>query len=440
MAAPRARLRLASAAALVLACAAAPASAKDDPYAADCAHLLEELPRQAKVLLAAKEIDWAKATRDLKAQAKSLDSDAAFVDWTVRLLARLKDGHAFISSLAPELEAAAKASREAQAQGRRWTGPRVHVAIAGKKVLVVEASGPAAEQGVTLGMEVLEIDGTPALAWLEKRADELCEREGFSTRRAALHAAGHWGLAGWEGAPIAFTLHDGRDRKQVRIVRQGGPNFAPAGPVIPPAGLAQVGRQSYGKTLAGLGYVHLRDAPEDLPAQLDQALEALGDVPGVILDLRANGGGYDDGVAVGRFVAAGARWRQYTGEGKRPFAGPLVVIVDAGVRSSGETIAGSFKEDGRAYLIGPEPTAGMSSQKVEVQVPSKRLTVRVSVASNKGRFNAGKGIEGLGVAPHQIVPYSAADLRAGIDTQIARAQDLLVAGFPKGVVPYVPPK
>lgn len=426
---------------LVAALAARPAAAKDEPYAADAAFLLEQLPKTAKALLAAKGIDWVKATKELKAEAKKLDSDAAFVRWTERVLARLKDGHAGIVKLSPPLQAAAKAAWEAEANGRRWTGPRVHVATAAKKVLVVEAFGPAAEQGVKIGMEVLEIDGTPALAWLERRADELSDREGFGTRHAALHAAGHWGLAGWEGTAVEFTLHDGRDKRQVRIVRQGGPNFAPAGPAVPPAGLASVGRQSYGRTQAGLGYVHLRDVPENLPAQLDEMLSALGDVPGLILDMRANGGGGCDHEAVfGRFLAAGTRWRQYEGQGRRPFAGPLVVIVDAGVRSTGETVAGGFKEDGRAYMIGPEPTAGMSSQKEELEVPSKRLTVRVSVASNKGRFNGGKGIEGLGVPPHAIVPYSAADLRAGIDTLLARAQDLLVAGFPKGVVPYVPPK
>ena len=91
-------------------------------------------------------------------------------------------------------------------------------------------------------------------------------------------------------------------------------------------------------------------------------------------------------------------------------------------------------------MIGPETTAGMSSQKEELEVPSKRVTVRVSVASNKGRFNGGRGIEGIGVAPHEVVPYDGAELLKGVDTQIRRAEELLKGGFPKGVVPYEPPK
>lgn len=423
---------------------AGPVAAKDEKpaWTQDLEFLLSELPGKARALLVEKKIDWAKATKDLKAEAKKVKDDAAYVRLANRILARLQDGHAGITKLAPDLEAAWKAAQEAEAKGRRFTGPRVHVAPAGERVLVVEAFGPAAEQhGVRVGMEVLTIDDAPAREWLTKRAAAMSDEQGYSTSQAALHAAGHWGLAGWEGTSVSFTLRAGKEKKQVTIPRQGGPNFAPAGPVIPPAGLASVGRQSYGKTATGFGYIHLRDVPETLPAQLDQMLAAIGDVPGLILDMRANGGGGCDHAAVfGRFVAQGARWRQYESQGATPYAGPLVVIVDAGVRSAGETVAGQFKEDGRAYMIGPEPTAGMSSQKEPLTVPSGRLTVLVSVASNKGRFNGGRGIEGLGVPPHEVVPYDGEGLLAGVDTQIARAEALLKDGFPKDSVPYTPPR
>ena len=115
----------------------------------------------------------------------------------------------------------------------------------------------------------------------------------------------------------------------------------------------------------------------------------------------------------------------------------MVVIVDAGVRSAGETISGMFKEDGRAYMIGETPTAGMSSQKTTIQLPSELFALYVSVGSNKGRFNRGKGIEGIGVPPHEIVEYDPDDLANGEDTLIKRAQELLERfpkrGFPERV-------
>jgi C-terminal processing protease CtpA/Prc len=260
---------------------------------------------------------------------------------------------------------------------------------------------------------------------------------GYSTDHQALYAACHWGLADFEGTPIAFDLTQDGERKTVKIVRQGGPNFAPFGPVFAPKDVQTLGRQSYGKTARGFGYIHLRDIPGDLAAQLDTMLAALGDAPGLILDLRANGGGGCDHAAVfGRFVATNKVWRQYPSAGARPFAGPLVLIADAGTRSAGETVAGMFKEDGRGYLIGDTPTAGMSAQKEAIVVPSGLFTVNFAIASNKGRFNDGRGIEGVGVPPNEIVPYDPIELAHGVDTEIRRAEDLLEHGLPKDRVPY----
>ena len=334
----RAWAALALGAALIGAGPSTTAWAKEDTasYAKDLEFLLEELPKKARGLLTDKKIDWPKATKDLKAEVKKVKDDAAFARLVNRILARLRDGHAAVVKVSPEFETALKAAREAEAKGRRWTGPRVHLAPAGDKVLVVEAFGDAAKQGVKVGMEVVSIDQQPARAWLEKRAAEMRDEDSFSTDHAALHAAGHWGMATWEGTPISFELLDGTDRKKVTITRNGGPNFVPAGPVHPPKDLKSVKRTSYGKTEAGFGYIHLRDVPDDLPRQLDEALAAIGDVPGLVLDMRANGGGGCDHEAVfARFVASGARWRHYASQGDKPFAGPMVVIVDAGVRSAG---------------------------------------------------------------------------------------------------------
>jgi C-terminal processing protease CtpA/Prc len=170
-------------------------------------------------------------------------------------------------------------------------------------------------------------------------------------------------------------------------------------------------------------------------------LATIGDAPGLILDMRANGGGGCDHEAVfGRFVPAGKYWGRYQSKGERPFIGPMVVIVDAGVASAGETVAGMFKEDGRAYMIGDAPTAGMSSSKTTLALPSGLFSAYFSVFSNKARFNRGRGIEGVGVPPHEVVPYDPKELAAGIDTQIRRAEELLTKGFPADVVDYEPPK
>jgi carboxyl-terminal processing protease len=113
----------------------------------------------------------------------------------------------------------------------------------------------------------------------------------------------------------------------------------------------------------------------------------------------------------------------------------MVVIVDATVRSAGETAAGMFGEDGRAFVIGESATAGMSSQKTTIELPSKLFALFVSVASNKARFQGGKGLEGIGYIPQELVPFDPADLARQRDTLIARAEALLAA-FPQAQVRY----
>ncbi len=112
----------------------------------------------------------------------------------------------------------------------------------------------------------------------------------------------HWGLSGPAGKLMALELRgvDGK-RKKARVPYSGGSN-APAGPAVLPQGLERIGRQSYGKLPSGFGDTHLRDVKGELPQQLDTMLGSLGNVPGLILDCRANGGsGTDHDAVFGRF-------------------------------------------------------------------------------------------------------------------------------------------
>jgi C-terminal processing protease CtpA/Prc len=401
------------------------------PYAADVTFLLKEFETKAGGLMKVKGIDWNTVRAEFTEAALKVKTDEEQLKLVTRLIGRLQDGHAGIRET--------KVKWPDESRGRKYSGPGVTLLVSEGKVLVSAAYDRVAEQGMGPGTEVVKIDGVPALEWLRKRAKEKQdEGSGYSTDHQALYAACHWGLAGWDGTTITFTAKDDSGAlKEVKLTRGGGTNYVPSGRLYSPVNPKRVGRQTYGKTAEGMGYIHLRDVPGDLPQQLDEMLKDLGDVPGLILDMRANGGGGCDHEAVfGRFLAKGQTWKQYTGSNGVRFTGPMVVIVDAGVRSAGETVTGMFKEDGRAYMIGDAPTAGMASQKMEITTPSGMFTIRFSVSSNKGRFNGGRGIEGIGVPPHELVPMKAEDLRKNEDTEVKRAVELLRKGFPKGVVEY----
>ena len=411
----------------------AAADAGGEVYARDIDFLLAEFEKQAGHFFEAKKIDWPAVIRDFREAVKGVASDTSHLKLCQRLTAKLKDGHAGITQ--------SKITLPNESAGRRWTGPRVHLVTIGDDVFVRLAFKDAESAGLKSGQRVTAIDGIPARQWLEQKVAKLRETEGYSTDHQALYAACHGGLADWEGTRISFSIQsaDGTEKSIFRT-RNGGPNFAPIGPIFPPEGLKSLGRQSYGLTKSGLAYIHLRDVPGDLEKQLDAMLAEIGQAPGLILDLRANGGGGCDHAAVfGRFLPKAEIYDRYEGSGPNPYAGPMVVIIDAGVRSAGETVAGMFKETRRAHTIGDSPTAGMSSSKATITVPSGLLTVRFSITSNMSRYNKGKGIEGLGIPPHQLVPYLATDLAAGRDTQITTAEALLLKGTPPEEVDYVPP-
>lgn len=400
-------------------------------YVSDVEFLLKELGTRAEPLLKVKHIDWKVVADESRALAAMTKTDEEHLQLVARLVGRLQDGHAGIVK--------SKVKWPDESKGRRYTGPRVALMALADRVLVRAAFKDAAAAGLHAGQEVTRIDGRGAQDWLTKKVAVMRNQgQGFSTPQMALYSASHWGLADFEGTHITFEIKDADGNpKTIERVRNGGPNYAPVGPLFPPEGLQFVGRQSYGRTAQGFGYIHLRDVPDTLPMQLQQMLASMTNAKGLVLDMRANGGGGCDHAAVfARFLAKGKPWKGYENKQDDGFIGPMVVIVDAGVRSAGETIAGMFKEDGRAYMIGESATAGMSSQKAEVTTPSGLFTIRFSVSSNKGRFNDGRGIEGIGVSPHEIVVPVAEELLKERDTLIERAEALLKNGFPQGVVPY----
>ena len=431
---------VAAALALPLAVVAPPLTDDSDVYQQDVEFALDALEEQCGHFFDLKGIDWKGVRREFTKAAKEVESVEEHWVLLVRLLARLEDGHARVNPLP-----AAGSPQWPLADEAPQGGPGIFLCRSGKKVLIKNAWGGAAEVGITAGMEVLEIEDERADRWLEAKVAELRDLTSFSTDHQAFYTACHWGLAGERGSTLSLELRTVDRKKKKRTLTRGRESVVPYGPVFPPEGLETIGRQSYGRTPAGYGYIHLRDVPGELPDQLDTMLAAIGPVPGLIVDCRANGGGGVDHDAVfGRFVPRGKELQRRSAypipsAGPNPYGGPVVVIVDAGVRSSGETISGMLKEDGRAYMIGETPTAGMSSSKTTIELPSKLFALYVSVRSNKARFQNGRGIEGIGIEPHELVEYDAQDLDQGVDTALRRAEELL-ADFPQKEVDYDPAK
>ena len=426
------KLRDALAAAALL----APTLCAQVDYVADLRFAIDAIETQCRTLLDSKKIDWRKATAPLLEDAKAVHNESEYGMLLKRLLARLHDGHAEVQP--------GPAAGKLEWPVPETTGPGMFWCQSAGKIYIKNAWNDAERVGLQPGMEVLEVDGQPALQWLEQRIATISDLESFSTPQQAFFYGCHWGLADAPGTKRALVVKKPKGKKSERELVYGRANAVPWGPAFPPAHLKATDDSSdvnYGLTEKKWGYVHIRRCKEALPEQMDKALAEIGSAKGLILDFRANGGGsFDHPAFMGRFVPSGHTYHagdDFESAGPNPFGGPIVAIVDGNVRSAGETAAGLFKDDGRGYVIGESATAGMSSQKTTIELPSKLFALYVSIGSNRSRYNGGKGLEGLGVIPHRIVEYEPEDLAEKVDTLIRVAEELL-AKFPQKDVRYDP--
>lgn len=406
----------------------------DQKYEADVAHLLDAFEEQAGVLLKQKDVDWGAVRKEFTKAAKAVESDAEHIELCARLLARLQDGHAGFTRVDVDMTG--------RGPGETF-GCGLELVEVGKKVYVKRAFGSAEASGIEAGWEVTKLDGLKPDKWLDAAVLKLTDTKGFSTPHAARWAACTWGLMGASGERLSIELKKGKrgTKKATLTYSKAGGEGRLVGPVVFPEGLETLGRDiAWAKLPSGHGYLWIGRVPGDLHELIDKALAGLGDVPGLILDFRANrGGGYDRDAVHGRFVPKGETFGGEASAGPNPYGGPLIVLADPATISAGETIVGEFAEEGRAYLLGPAPTHGASGSKATVTPPSGLFEVRFVIASNKQRFNGGRGVEGIGVPPHEVVEYDGELINAGVDPCIARALELFEKPLPKARVSYVPP-
>jgi len=289
----------------------------------------------------------------------------------------------------------------------------------------------AARTGIEPGMVVLRVDDSPVA---ERIAEIEKKRQPSSSERATRWFIYNRVFAGPADTPVKVALQRGDGSVFEASVRRQIYSAAPevTTHVLP----------------SGNVYIRFDGFQHPITKEFRQALQKFRDAPGLIVDLRRNGGG-DLAVLLpiaGYFFGkktlfakdstrTGKPLSSYVGLFKLPlqlyvgrpgeqiYSGPVVVLVDAHSASSSEVFAAGMQDTLRAKVIGSQ-SCGCVLGIAKPRVMNGGGVLEMSEVlwfSPKGRK-----LEGTGIIPDKIVVPSVADLQRRRDPVLAEADKSLM--------------
>jgi C-terminal processing protease CtpA/Prc len=323
--------------------------------------------------------------------------------------------------------------------------------------------GPAANAGITLGAEILEINGQPidevissTEPWTQpfSTAHNLrLEQQRYAVRFDATTESVEVTYRNPGDQSITVTLPA---VNEIDSFNQTSPTSDRTGFELP---------VEFDVLESGYGYVSIYGFLDNslLTIQLwERMIQQFSDaeLPGLIVDMRVNGGGSgfladqmsayfvvrdDEVIVVGQrgfyseelndfFFDPRGEQRLFLPPDDLRYTGPVAVLVGPGCASACERFAYNLTLDDRAAIIGQYPTAGLGGSVTDFRMPLD-ITIRITT----GRSVDADGnihIEGTGVEPTVWVPVNEdtllGDGDAVLETAVAYLDDLLLIPISDG--------
>jgi carboxyl-terminal processing protease len=373
-------------------------------------------------------VNWAEVRERYRPRMEAAANDQEFYAQFEVMLAELRDAHTSFSpppppGAPPEGQPGSLGLSLAESEGQTV-------------VSEVEADSGAARAGVRPGMILRTVNGRPVeelYALIRANfAGTSSERAFAALQRQAILYGGFLpkprtlGLLSFDNSPFEVTLEQ------------------TPGAQSPP-------RVEARRLASGVGYIKFDRWMPPADARFNAELAKLADTPGLVIDLRANGGGQTDALLniASNFFAAPTyiggfrrrdgtldRYLTHARAARPPYLQPVVILVDERSASASETFAIFMQESGRAYVIGRQSNGALLNTRIRRIKGGGELRVSVrAYVSPQGRVP-----EGAGVVPDQTVPLMISDLRQGRDAALAAAEAYLAAQQArlKGQLPQQP--
>jgi carboxyl-terminal processing protease len=390
----------------------------EDAKIAGLSRLWMEVKLNFPHFAAVADLDWDKTYVDFLPQVRATTSTYEYYRLLQRMTALLKDGHTEVflpKELAERMEA----------------GLPLQTELIENRVFVTRLDSKELEaNGVTAGLEILKIDGTPVHEQVAK--NRLPYLASNSPQHVLVKAYSYGLLAGPRDRPVTVEFRTQEGRVFEKHLRRGGYSDAASLPVV-----------TYRKLAGNLAYVAINTFnSEDAQKEFEKLLPEIRNSYGLILDVRQNDGG-SGAIAYNligdltdkEFATTSWKSRQYVatlrvwghaggwyepkpstwaGKPNDFYAKPVVMLIGPRALSATDVFAETFHRLRRGKLIG-EPTGGSTGDPLAFPLPGGG-SGRVATSTDDGH-----GLIGRGVQPDVLVPRTVQDFLAGRDAALEAA-------------------